>query len=224
MDRRTESHVVPTASVSRDDVPERGSWTYGSLVRLAHPSCASAQKILLQSPGSPRRESRCPTKTNAVGTGRRTGLYRRPVYWVACDRWKKVSLSAASSEIPRRPWRTTSLAIPFSTAGTRGRLFVRGPYRTVPFRAWCLAETCSRDEVKKFRRLNGGALRIPRGFTRVTSMSSPGSRCLSTLLAPRSILPSFDRKKTQENQTLGSSKGRGFVHDSFVICKNNRKD
>ncbi|EGI68100.1 hypothetical protein G5I_03194 [Acromyrmex echinatior] len=31
---------------------------------VAHPSCASAQKILLQSPGSLRRESRCPTKTN----------------------------------------------------------------------------------------------------------------------------------------------------------------
>lgn len=46
---------------------------------VAHPSCASAQKILLQSPGSPRRESRCPTKTNggdraAEGTLSSTGI------------------------------------------------------------------------------------------------------------------------------------------------------
>ncbi|KYQ60639.1 hypothetical protein ALC60_00264 [Trachymyrmex zeteki] len=46
---------------------------------VAHPSCASAQKILLQSPGSLRRESRCPTKTNggdraAEGTLSSTGI------------------------------------------------------------------------------------------------------------------------------------------------------
>ncbi|TGZ52982.1 Uncharacterized protein DBV15_00604 [Temnothorax longispinosus] len=46
---------------------------------VAHPSCASAQKILLQSPGSLRRESRCPTNTNggdraAEGTLSSTGI------------------------------------------------------------------------------------------------------------------------------------------------------
>jgi len=52
-------------------------------------------------------ENRVAPRRPMAGTGRRKRLYRRPVYWVACDRWKKVSLSAASSEIPRRPWRTT---------------------------------------------------------------------------------------------------------------------
>lgn len=140
-----KSHVVSTASVSRDDVPERGSWTYDSLVRSLRILRVPPRKRYCYNRQGVFEENRVATRRPMAGTGRRKGLYRRLVYWVACDRWKKVSLSAASSEIPRRPWRTMSLAIPFSTAGSR-RLFVRAVRARCPRR--------SRDKVKKSLRLN----------------------------------------------------------------------
>lgn len=160
--------------------------------------CLRAKDIVTIAGESSKRIA-LPHERPMAGTGRRKGLYRRPVYWVACDRWKKVSLSAASSEIPRRPWRTAS-RFRFRQPAPGG-LFVRGhrvPFRSVP-RA--TSRTSSRGGVKKFRRSNGGAFRIPRGFTRVTSMSSPGlgARRLSS---PRDqFSPPLTEKKPRKSKS-----------------------
>lgn len=68
------------------DVPESGSWTYECCASLAGRYCYNR----------PRTASRCFPK----GVARGLSVYRRPVYWVACDRTKKVSPVAATSEIP----------------------------------------------------------------------------------------------------------------------------
>jgi len=109
---------------------------------VAHPSCASAQKILLQSPGSLRRESRCPTKTNggdraAEETLSSTGILSsvRPLEEsesLCCE--QRNSKTTVTHD-------ATSLAVPFSIAGTR-ELFV--------WESFCsCAMSYSRDKVKR---------------------------------------------------------------------------
>lgn len=159
-------------------------------------------------------ENRVAPRRPMAGTGRRKGLYRRPVYWVACDRWKKVSLSAASSEIPRRPWRTTSLAVPFSTAGTRsGDFFVQA----VPFVRDDRRRRSSRQGKEIPQRLNEG-FRIPRYF----SFEWPqwvASR-LDSLFVLRSIPSSFNSEK--KNQTPNNNKWFCFFY--YMQKKNKRED
>lgn len=204
-----KSHVVSTASVSRDDVPERGSWTYDSLVRSSRILRVPPRKRYCYNRRGVFEENRVAPRRPMAGTGRRKGLYRRLVYWVACDRWKKVSLSAASSEIPRRPWRTTSLAVPFSTAGSR-RLFVRA----VSF-VRDVVDVVPGDKVKEIPPIKR-AFQILKGFVRVTSMST-SDPMMSTL----SLFPSKKNFQLRSvSLTFSTIWAIYFVIDFFLALIN----
>jgi len=114
---------------------------------VAHPSCASAQKILLQSPGSLRRESHCPTKSNggdraAEKTLSSTGILSsvRPLEEsesLCCE--QRNSKTTVTHD-------ATSLAVPFSiaVAGTLGNFLLN---RSV--RARCVADVFPRRGKKE---------------------------------------------------------------------------
>jgi len=197
-----KSHVVSTASVSRDDVPERGSWTYDSLVRSSRILRVPPRKRYCYNRRGVFEENRVAPRRPMAGTGRRKGLYRRLVYWVACDRWKKVSLSAASSEIPRRPWRTTSLAVPFSTTGSR-RLFVRA----VPF-VRDVVDVVPGDKVKEIPPIKR-AFQILKGFIRVTSISGSDPMMSNLFLF-------FPRRKIFSIIDLFNNLSNLFCHRFFL--------